>query len=87
MSVRSVKCGDGEVVISLGFLASASQGATSSLAKQKGVKRTANEFGGVYGVKKYNLGASTQEQGQHPSLDCLVCRCTIIFPALGSTCM
>jgi len=63
MSVRSVKCGDGEVVTSLGFPASAIQGAASSLAKPQGAKRTANEFGAVYGVKKYKLGASTQEQG------------------------
>jgi len=63
MSVRSVKCGDNEVVTSLGFPASAIQGAASSLAKPQGAKRTANEFGAVYGVKKYKLGASTQEQG------------------------
>mmetsp|Transcript_98674 Transcript_98674/g.159051 ORF Transcript_98674/g.159051 Transcript_98674/m.159051 type:complete len:111 (+) Transcript_98674:329-661(+) len=63
MSVRSVKCGDNEVVTSLGFPASAIQGAASSLAKPQGAKRTANEIGAVYGVKKYKLGASTQEQG------------------------
>ena len=80
MSVRSVKCGDGEVVVSLGFPASASHGAVSSLAKPQAAKRTENDFGGIYGVEKYNLGASTQEQCEHPSSDCLVRRSTLIFP-------
>jgi len=79
MSVRSVKCGDGEVVVSLGFPASASHGAVSSLAQPQAA-RTANDFGGIYGEQKYNLGASMQEQGEHPSSDCLVRRSTLIFP-------
>ena len=40
MSVRGVKCGDGDVVTSLGFPALAIQGDASSLAKPQGAKRT-----------------------------------------------